>query len=141
MKKGIIFVGCILLNSCALPKAIQSPYITVYASDRVGNIPSSYIILRKQPQVFELHSPVISESIFGQWKTCNDTLYLTPRHEFYTVNSDYQLSELTQRDTSVATIPMVYLIKTDCLTEITDYNMVLPEPFNNKNTTVFNRVY
>ena len=41
----------------------------------------------------------------------------------------------------MATIPQQYLIKNDCLIDITDYRVVLQELFSNQNSkTVYKRI-
>lgn len=132
MKKTVVIFCCILMFSCKVQKTTLSPFVAVYKSDWVGNIHPAYILLRTQPNIFEIYSPSIYESIFGQWNIKNDTLFLFPKFEYLNRDSKLKLSEVTRQDTSIVTIPQQYLIKNDCLIDITDYNIILPEPFKNQ---------
>jgi hypothetical protein len=125
MRKIIIVFFSFLLFSCAPQRITLSPFITAYKSDWIGNIYPEYILLRTQPKVFEIYTPGSYESVFGEWNICNDTLCLFPRHEYYSRNSELKISEITPSDTSVTTITHRYLIKKDCLIDITDYDIVL----------------
>ncbi len=122
-------------------KTTLSPFVSVYKSDRVGNILPSYIFLRTQPQTFEIYSPAIYGSLFGQWDISNDTLFLFPEYEYFYRDSESRISKITPQDTSMPTIPQRYLIKDDSLIDITDYSAILPEPFNNQShQMVYKRV-
>lgn len=141
MKRIVIILCCILLFSCKVQKTTLSPFVTIYKSDWVGNIFPEYIFLRTQPKIFEKYSPGIYESMFGQWNTRNDTLFLYPIYECSSRDLELNLSKVTQEDSNVATIPQQYLIKNDCLIDITNYSTILPELFNNQNCkTVYKRV-
>lgn len=141
MKKIAIVFFCVLLFSCATQKITLSPFIAAYKSDWVGNVYPEYILLRTQPKVFEKYSPGIYASIVGQWNINNDTLFLFPKYEYFSRNTELKFSEITPKDSSVATIPQQYLIKNDCLIDITDYSVVLQELFNNQNNkTVYQRI-
>jgi len=132
MKKTVIIFCCVFLFlSCKTQKTTLSPFVTVYKSDWVGMVRPSYIILRKQPEVFEIYAPGIYESIFGEWNISNDTLFLFPKYEYFSRDFKMRLSEITDQDTSIVTIPQQYLIKKDRLIDITDYSIIaLPEPLN-----------
>lgn len=141
MKKIAIVFFCVLLFSCASQKITLSPFIAAYKSDWVGNVYPEYILLRTQPKVFEIYTPGVYESIFGEWKINNDTLLLFPRHEYLSKNSKLKISEITPQDSSVATIVRQYLIKNDCLIDMTDYNVILQGLFSNQNNkTVYKRI-
>jgi hypothetical protein len=112
----------------------------MYESDWVGHIPPTYILLRTQPKVFEIYSPSIYSSTVGLWNIKNDTLFLFPKCEYFSRNSELKFSEITPKDTSVTTIPQQYLMKNDCLIDITDYRIILPELFSSQNNkTVYKR--
>ncbi len=141
MKKIIFILSCILLFSCKAEKTTLSPFVSVYKSDRIGNILPSYIFLRTQPQTFEIDSPAIYGSIFGQWEISNDTLFLFPEYEYFYRDSESRMSKISPQDTSMLTIPQQYLIKDDCLIDVTNYSAILPEPFNNQShQMVYKRV-
>jgi hypothetical protein len=141
MRKIIIVFFCFLLFSCASQKITLSPFITAYKSDWIGNIYPEYILLRIQPKVFEIYTPEVYESVFGEWKIDNDTLCLFPQHEYFSRNSELKISEITPSDSSVATIARRYLIKNNCLIDITDYNIVLQGLFSNQdNKTVYKKI-
>lgn len=141
MKKIAVVLCCILFFSCASQKITLSPFITIYKNDWVGNIYPEYILLKTRPKIFEIYAPGIYESFFGKWNINNDTLFLFPQHEYYSRNSELNFSEITPKDSSVATIARQYLIKDDCLIDITDYNVVLQELFSNQNKeTVYKRI-
>lgn len=141
MKRIILILSCILLFSCKAEKTTLSPFVSVYKSDRIGNILPSYIFLKTQPQTFEIYSPTIYGSFFGQWEISNDTLFLFPEYECFYRDSESRISKITPQDTSMPTIPQRYLIKDDSLIDITDYSAILPEPFNNQShQMVYKRV-
>lgn len=122
----------LLFMCCTSPKNTLSPFIAIYKSSSNENIPPTYILLRTQPKVFEVYSPVIHSGTFGEWRIQNDTLLLSPKSEFLSRNSTIRFSKITPMDTSVSTIPQQYLIKNDCLIDITDYNTILPSSLNNQ---------
>jgi hypothetical protein len=141
MKKIVIIFCCVLFLSCKTQKISLSPFVAVYKSDWVGNVYPEYILLKTQPKVFEKYAPGIYESIFGEWNINNDTLFLFPKYEYFSRNSELKFSGITPKDSSVATIPQQYLIKNDCLIDITDYRVVLQELFSNQNNkTVYKRI-
>ena len=141
MKKIIFILSCILLFSCKAEKTTLSPFVSVYKSDRIGNILLSYIFLKTQPRTFEIYSPTIYGSLFGQWEISNDTLFLFPEYEYFYRDSESRISKITPQDTSMLTIPQRYLIKDDCLIDVTNYSAILPEPFNNQShQMVYKRV-
>ncbi|HPK29790.1 MAG TPA: hypothetical protein PK979_01960 [Bacteroidales bacterium] len=141
MKRIIFILSCILLFSCKAEKTTLSPFFSVYKSDLVGNIAPSYILLRTQPPTFEIYSPAIYGSLFGQWDMSNDTLFLFPEYEYFYRDSESRMSEISPQDTSMLTIPQQYLIKDDSLIDITNYSAILPEPFTNQShQMVYKRV-
>ncbi len=141
MKKIVIFCCCFLLFSCRVHKTTLSPFVAVYKSDWVGNVYPAYILLRTQPKIFEVYAPGIYESTFGEWNINNDTLFLFPKYEYFARKLGLKLHEITQEDTTVATIPQQYLMKNDSLIDITDYSIVLPELFYNPNNKeIYKRV-
>ena len=93
-------------------------------------MPPSIIVLRAQPQLFELYEPAIQESIFGQWCINKDTLLLAPLFDLLSRESELKI--VSQLDTSLLTVPHKYLIDRDCLIDITDYRGILPEPLNSR---------
>jgi len=132
MKKAGIIFYCILLFSCTTQNTTLSPFVTIYKRDWVGNILPEYIILRRQPNVFEIYAPIIYGSTVGEWTINNDTLFLFPKYEYFSRNSELKFLKISIQDTSITTVPHQYLIQNDCLIDITDYSIVLPELFNNK---------
>lgn len=141
MKNVIIVFLCIFLFSCRTDKMTLSPFVTVYKSERIGNVYPGYIVLKTQPQVFEMYAPGIYTSTIGQWNINNDTLFVFPKYEYYSKDSKLLFIEISPADSSVTTIRQQYLIKKDCLIDITDYRVALPEPFNNQNSKmVYKRV-
>lgn len=136
MKKIIAVFFCVLLFSCKSQKITLSPFIVAYKSDWVGNIYPEYILLRTQPKVFEIYTPGIHGSIYGEWQINNDTLLFFPRHEYLSRNSELKIFELTAQDSSVATIVRQYLIRNDSLIDMTDYNIILQGLFSNQNNKV-----
>ena len=141
MKRIIFILSCILLFSCKAEKTTLSPFVSVYKSDRIGNILPSYIFLKTQPQTFEIYSPAIYGSFFGQWDIRNDTLFLFPEYEYFYRDSESRISKIPPQDTCMLTIPQQYLIKDDSLIDITNYSAILPEPFNNQShQMVYKRV-
>lgn len=141
MKKITIVFYCVLFFSCTSQRITLSPFVAVYKSDWVGNVYPEYISLKTQPKVFEKYSPGIYTSIVGQWNINNDTLFLFPEYEFLSRNSELKFSVITPIDSSVTTIPQQYLIKNNCLIDITDYSAILQELFSNQSSkTVYKRI-
>jgi hypothetical protein len=141
MKKITIVFYCVLFFSCKSQQITFSPFVAVYKNDWVGNVYPTYVILKTQPKVFEIYAPGIYESMVGEWNINNDTLFLFPQYEYFSRNSELKFSEITPKDSSVATIPQQYLIKNDCLIDITDYSVVLQELSSNQNNKkVYKRI-
>lgn len=123
--RKILLLGCIVVSSCASWKTALCPFVTIYERASEHNILPAYIILREQPELYEIYSPQIFESIFGQWKISNDTLYLFPIYEAF--ERDGVLKFSTKLDTSILTIPQKYLMRCDSIIDITDYSGLFPE--------------
>jgi len=141
MKRTILIFCCVfLLISCKTQKTTLSPLVTVYKSDGAGYILPEYIILKRQPEVFEIYIPTIYESILGEWHVSNDTLFLFPKFAYFSRDLELKFSEITDQDTSIVTIPQQYLINNDRLIDITDYSIVLPELLNSDFKEVYKRV-
>ena len=88
-----------------------------------------------------MYTPGIYESIVGQWNINKDTLFLFPKYEYFSRNSELKFSEITPKDSSVITIPQQYLIRNECLIDITNYRVVLQEFFSGPNSqTVYKRI-
>lgn len=132
MKKAVIIFCCILLFSCKVQKTTLSPFVAVYKRERVGNVLPVYMILKTQPKIFEMYASGIYASTIGEWNIANDTLFLLPKYEYYASENKMYMLEITPADSSVTAIPQQYLIKNDCLIDITDYSIILPELFNNQ---------
>ena len=140
MKQVIIFFCLFWCISCSTHKVSISPFVQIYRDDWQPNILSSYIILRTEPKNFEIYIPYM-ESVFGEWNINNDTLFLFPKYEFF--KSKYY--EIDQEDLSIVTITQKYLIKKNCLIDITDYNNVFPELVEifgnqNNNKTIYYKI-
>ena len=115
-------------------------FVSVYKSDRVGNIPPSYFF-EDTASDFEIYSPTIYGSFFGQWDISNDTLFLFPEYEYFYRDSESRISKITPQDTSMLAIPQQYLVKDDSLIDVTNYSAILPEPFTNQShQMVYKRV-
>lgn len=141
MKKIAIVFFCVFIFSCKSQQITLSPFVAVFKGDWAGNVYPTYIILKTQPKVYEIYAPGIYESIVGEWNINNDTLFLFPKYEYFSRNSVLKFSGIAPKDSSVATIPQQYLIKNDCLIDITDYSVVLQELFSNQNNkTVYKRI-
>ena len=135
MKK--IFILLCVFVSCTSQKATLSPFIQIYKDDWVPNIKPSYIILRTESKTFEIYAPSIDESVFGEWNVKNDTLFLFPKYECF--NSDFH--KVDQDDLSVITVTQRYLIKKDCLIDVTDYDAAMPEMLKILGNYNIKRVY
>ena len=134
MKQCIIILLCVLIVSCKMQKATLSPFVAIYKRERAGNVLPAYMILKTQPKIFEMYAPGIYASCIGEWNIANDTLYILPKYEYYANENKVYMDEITPNDSSITTIPQQYLMKNDCLIDITDYSILLPELFNNKNS-------
>lgn len=141
MRKYILVLFCVLIVSCKTQKTTLSPFAVVYKENGDNhNIYPSYILLKTRPKIFEIYAPGVYASIIGEWNIANDTLYIFPKFEYYASENKMQMHEITLADSSVVSIPQQYIIKNDCLINITDYSIILPELFNNKsNKEVFKR--
>ena len=127
MKKiVIVFVMSFLsFMSCKVQSPTSTPFLYVYKRDWSGEVLPVYIILRTHPKVYEMNTPCMDESIFGQWQINKDTLYLYPEYDCYSLN--YLTKMHVIKDTSVTTIPLKYVIKRDVLIDATDYGKYLPD--------------
>jgi len=132
MKKYVLIIICVSVLSCKTQKITLSPFVAVYKRERVGNVLPVYMILKTQPKIFEMYAPGIYASTIGEWNIANDTLYIFPKYEYYTLNNETHMHEITPEDSSVTTIPQQYIMKNDCLIDITDYSSILPELFTNQ---------
>ena len=141
----IFIVFYFLFFSCKTQQVILSPFVSIYKSDWVGLVKPAYIILKAQPKIFEMYAPGIYCSTIGEWNIVNDTLYIFPKYEYYADNG-MNMYEISPMDISITTIPQQYLVKKDCLIDITDYSIVFPEElygnlFNLNNAkTVYRKV-
>lgn len=133
MKYVIVFFVSVLLLSCSPYKTIHSPYVAIYRMDGVGEIPPQYLILKITPKVFEIYLPVIQSCIVGQWNIDSDTLYLFPKYEYYDINDEIKINEITTENLSIVSIPQRYLIKNDCLIDKSDYRILSTEFFSFSN--------
>jgi len=141
MKEIVIIFCCVLFLSCKTQKISLSPFVVVYKSDWIGHIPPEYISLKMQSEVFEIYSPGIYSSTVGKWNIKNDTLFLLPKYEYFSRDSELKFSEIMPKDTTVTTISKQYLIKNDCLIDITDYSIILPKLFSRKSEkNIYQRV-
>lgn len=127
MKRIIFFSFCVILASCSINRASRYPYYAVYNNEGVGEIMPSYIILRSRPHLFESYDPNTQCSTFGEWKTKNDTLLLTPFYLIAQGSSGLHASSISQQDTSFVSIPMAFLVGKDYIVDITDYSVVWPD--------------
>jgi len=140
MKKYILILLCILIVSCKTQKETLSPFVAVYKRERVGNVLPIYMILKTQPKIFEMYAPGIYASTIGEWNIANDTLYILPKYEYYASQNNMYMHEITPIDSSITSIPQQYLMKNNCLIDITDYSIILPELFTDKsNQDVYKR--
>jgi hypothetical protein len=134
MRKYILILLCILIVSCKTQKATLSPFVIVYKENGDNhNIYPSYMLLRTQPKIFEMYAPGVYASITGEWNIANDTLCIFPKFEYYASENKMHMHEINSADSSVVSIQQQYLIKNDCLIDITNYSIILPEIFNKQN--------
>ncbi len=131
MKQILALLSCLFVISCTAQKKTLSTFMAIYSNNWSGETCPTYIILRTHPHTFEIYAPSIDESIFGQWIINKDTLYLSPKFECFSRKSELRVN--TQLDTSIATVPQVFVINKDGLIDITDYRGILPEPFDIQN--------
>lgn len=126
MKAIIIFTCCIMLFSC---KSKKTPtFINIYKTQ--GHIYPNYILLKTQPNIFEMYSPAIYYNTIGLWEVNNDTIFLFPKYEYWNRNGQLICSEITPSDSTMTTIPQQYLIKGDRLIDVTNYKSLIPYLFN-----------
>ena len=131
----VISLSLSFMVSCKVQSPSLAPFVSVYKRDWSGEVLPVYIILRNYSQMFEEYAPAIQESVFGQWNVDKDTLFLSPEY----VLSD-KVHVITDQDIpTVTTIPHKYLMKNDCLIDLTDYSRIIPG-FQDTNPDVFKRV-
>lgn len=126
--KFFIMLSFFIFCSCSTTKTTSFPLLSVYTSGWSGEILPSYISLKTMPNIYDEYCPSIQESFVGQWHYSNDTLFLIPKYAIIDRDS-LKTYILSQQDTSFATIPRTFLIKKDCIIDITDFNIILPEPW------------
>lgn len=124
MKKYFLLFCTIVLCSNSVRESSllspHSPFIEVYRGTWTPNGLPTHLIIRKRPNVLEIHSPLLFDSVFGPWEIKNDTLFFTP--EYGMVARKDRLGVYDAKiGSSFVTIPHQYLIKKDCLIDITDY--------------------
>lgn len=127
MKKVVyVIIGLLLLSSCCTHRVTLSPYVFVYKRPAPLNIGALYIILKTNPQIYELNTILNCESTIGEWKKNKDTLFLIPKYTCYLRNKKMRMVEITEEDDkNISNIPQQYLMRNDSLIDITDYNIVL----------------
>ena len=139
IKKNILFLVSLSILSCGTQKVTNSSFVSIYKCERVGEIDPSYIILKQQPNIFEIYAPGIYCSVLGEWEILNDTLSLIPKYEYYASDNKMHMKEVTSKDSSIITIPQKYLVSKDKLIDITDYTWILKE-FQLNINNIFKRV-
>jgi hypothetical protein len=99
--------------------------VFVYKRPAPLNTGALYIILKTNPQIYELNTILNRESIIGEWKRNKDTLFLIPKYTCYLRNKKMRMVEITEEDDkNISNIPQQYLMRNDSLIEITDYSVV-----------------
>jgi hypothetical protein len=138
----ILTVSLLTLSACGTRKNARIPYLSIFANKGIpGMIYPEYIILRTHPSVYEMYSPGVYESVWGEWKIRNDTLLLHPKAGF--TNRDMKISflKVTSKDSTMMTIPQQYLVRKNCIIDVTDYSSILPEPFKSQDSkTTYYRI-
>jgi len=139
--RKIAFIFCIVLFcSCKTQQITLSPFVAIYRSD-LSAVDPQYISLKTKPNVFEKYSPGVYLCTVGEWNINNDTLFLFPLYEYGSNKSGLIFSKITSQDSSVTTIPQKYIIKKDCLIDITDYNVFLKQVlFIQNHKTIYKRI-
>jgi hypothetical protein len=135
-----LLLTCLSVLSCSTQKATFSPFLAVYKIEGAGNIYPSYIILKQQPEIFEIYAPGVYSSIIGEWKTIKDTLFIIPRYQYAARNNKMHMNEITSEDSSIITIPQKYILTKNNLIDITDYNIILPRIFQNQKKDIYKRI-
>jgi hypothetical protein len=110
-KCSLYIISSVLLLSCKTQKVLPDSFVSVYKSNRIGNIYPEYIILKSKPKTFEKFSPGLDYGVIGVWEASNDTIFLLPKYQYSQRENVCNFSELTNDDLSLATIPQKYMIK------------------------------
>ena len=141
-KCSLYIISSVLLLSCKTQKVLPDSFVSVYKSNRIGNIYPEYIILKSKTKTFEKFSPGLDYGVIGVWEASNDTIFLLPKYQYSQRENVCNFSELTNDDLSLATIPQKYMIKDNTLIDITDYTSVMKDfpEFNIVNQTIYKNV-
>lgn len=120
--KTIIGLLCnVMLFSCSGLRVGNSTFCDIFQNNGVvGNILPEYIILKSHPKTFEIYSPGAYLSVYGKWKTSEDTLFLFPLYKLV----GYSIKDISACDSTELTIMHKYLIKQNQLIDITDYSPI-----------------
>ncbi len=129
MNKYILIFISVFLFSCKTQKTDYLPCMAIYKREPAGRIDASCIILKTQPNIFEIYVPSTYASIIGEWEVTNDTLHLFPKYDYYASEKKMKMTEIVQNkeDLSFLTINQQYLLTKDSLVDITDYSIFSPE--------------
>ena len=126
MKKRFVVLFFILLSSCNVQLKTRPRCVELYVRHELNpNIRPLFLLLRVQPQLYELYSP--QDGTIGEWRINDDTLFLFPKCEWQYHNNGIFFTEVESKEISISTIPQKFLIMKDSLTDITDYGIVYRE--------------
>ena len=105
-----IFVVIVTIISCGSTRDIEG--IALYECERVGEIPPSYIIL-KGGTLKQCDFVCSNYGTIGNYVVSNDTLYVFNQYTYY--------SESVHYADTLNVKPQKFLIKKDCLVDVTNY--------------------
>ncbi len=122
-----------MLVSCHSIK--RYAHIAIYKWEGLGELPSQYIILRIDDQIYDINYGARGQyGQVGKYVINNDTLYFTQSYStlldtvYFSNRDDVYIQK--------------FLIRKNSLIDVTDYSLIFPELFINKtNKSVYKRVY
>ena len=127
MKKIVFLILTVIFVSCQSIK--KDAHIAIYKWEGFGELPSEYIILRPDDQIYDIYYGARGQyGQVGKYTIKNDTLYFTQSYS--------RLSDKVYFSDSDSIYIQKFLIEKNSLIDITDYSVLLPELFNNQSNKV-----
>lgn len=111
---------------CTTSKLCKRECIGIYRTTEGCNLMQQYILLKAPDKSYEIFNPIPDSSIIGVWEVRNDTLFLKPSVHCFMIGDSMHI---VQPDTipTVISITRKYKIKKNCLIDITNYAVTIPE--------------
>lgn len=122
MKRGnlkfiIIYSLICILESC---KTVKDVYPEVYGYTFWEGF--YHIVFLREPNTFIESSSVENGSVAGEWSLHKDTIICIPKVIYHNDGKGLEAEILSLNDTSIYTVPMIFIKKNNGIENITDYS-------------------